>query len=323
MTNIQNIVEEFNRARSKSKDVPSCLQFSAEENSETGVKVVVCVKTTPAETGLRSVDPWMLVFIHALRTRLPDSPIKRVHVDFKFKPTAYEIESFRRRLSYLAINNGWNATIVVDEKSEDAHQIYKTIDELLVRPENEVVRKDIAGRHDNPDSDGKIEKHFQTWLAGEVRGDNERLSVLSEDFIIRNARAKVIREFPTGVFDLVISKKSRILPTYWVDLLSLNKRNELAVIELKVNDSKLNVMAQALDYALFFSCYRKQLTPFLSDLLGPSVCSTSAISCYIANNYFHPRFPEISPFYAPRSKKWPFTFRIIDLGKTSVLQRND
>jgi len=74
---------------------------------------------------------------------------------------------------------------------------------------------------------------------------------------------RIIREFPTGVFKDTISQNNRILPTEFIDVVTFNKHGNLAVIEIKLNDSQLEVIAQLLDYALFFRCYRDDLLPII------------------------------------------------------------
>ena len=65
-------------------------------------------------------------------------------------------------------------------------------------------------------------------------------------------RYKVEREFPAGVFCEKIKESNRILSTEYVDLVTLNRNGDVAVIELKFDDSRLEVIPQVLNYALFF-----------------------------------------------------------------------
>jgi hypothetical protein len=320
MTNIENTVERINQMASKSNEMPKCLNFSFENTGGDRGKATIRVDQAGVKSGLRSVDPWLIVFLNTLRKEHPQTPITDICVRLLHTPNSAELESFCRRLSYLAINNDWKATILVDGKTEDYCQVYPTIDALLERPADEVVREECDERHDNPDSAGKIEKQLQTWLAGERRLDNERLALLGPDFIFgKSHKSKVIREFPTGSFRGSKSSNNRILPTYWVDLVTLNKARQLAIIELKINDGKLDVLAQALDYALFFSCYRKRLSAHLSKDLDCPVAASIKIACYVASNCFHQKFPEVSEFYAPRSDRWPFILKQCVFGMLSTL----
>jgi hypothetical protein len=320
MTNIENTVERINQMASKSQEMPNCFRFSIEGVGGERIKLTIRADEASLKSGLRMVDPWLMTVLNTLRLEHPKTPITDICVRFLHKPKSVELESFCRRLSYLAINNTWKATILVDGQTEAYCHVYPTIDALLERPADEVVREECDERHDNPDSDGKIEKQLQTWLAGERRSDNERLALLGPDFIFgKSHKSKVIREFPTGSFRGSKSSNNRILPTYWVDLVTLNKSRQLAIIELKVNDGKLDVLAQALDYALFFSCYRKCLSAHLSKDLDCPVDASIKIACYVASNCFHPKFLEVSEFYSPKSEKWPFMLKQCELGRITTL----
>jgi len=314
MTSIESTVERINKMASKSQEMPKCFSFSVENTEGDKRKATIHVDKSGVKSGLRSVDPWMMVFLSTLQKFHLDLPITDVSVEFCHKPPTVDLESFCRRWSYLAINNGWNASIVVAGESE-SNKSYRTISELLDRPDDEVWRDGFNERNDNLDSNGKIEKNLQTWLAGNSRDDNERLAVLGEDFIFgKGPKPKVIREFPTGAFRGSKSRLNRLLKTYWVDLVTLNRSRQLAIIELKVNDGKLDVMAQALDYALFFSCYRKLLAANLTKSLGRPVDGSTKIACYVASNCFHQKFPEVSKFYSPKSDQWPFILKRCTLG---------
>ena len=51
-----------------------------------------------------------------------------------------------------------------------------------------------------------------------------------------------------------VAIRTQVLPTEFVDIVTLNKWGYLSVIELKLDDSQLEVVSQLLDYALFFRC---------------------------------------------------------------------
>lgn len=194
-----------------------------------------------------------------------------------------------------------------------------SIAELLKPGEDEVIHKKWNARNDNPDRDGSIEKMLQTWLAGSARSSGHRLAIFGDDFIYgpKKSPAKVLREIPTGVFSGTIKEDHRILPTYWVDLVTLNRFGHLAVIELKVNDNKLDILAQALDYALFFRTYRSQL--FRSPELEFAQESKGPIEIYLTSNVFHPRFDSAAGHLSPRGSGWGFRFKKIALGSISEL----
>lgn len=315
---IVNIVDEFKRLAGIPGGFPKCLEFSAQMSSDGSITAEVRGIDLAIAGGVRTVDCWMMAFIDKLDSYHPDHAVRHLRVELDVRPKASDIESFRRRLSYLALNNDWNATLAVENRAEN---LYRTWEALLERPSTEIVRPDMNERQDNQDTNGKIEKNFQTWLAGERRSDNERLCVLGKDFIFGKGRnPKVLREFPTGAFEQIVSRDSRLLPTYLVDLVTVNRKSELALIELKINDEKLEVLSQSLDYALFFSCYADRLSGFLSEQLGVVVTCDTPIVCYLVNTHFHARFSTIASYFAPRTNKVPFTFRQVLLGSSANIE---
>ena len=304
---------DFKQSEEKNT-TPRGLGFSVEDTDECGL-TAIC-KVSEKITDLRKIDPWLMVFVDAIEGKLPERHLSAFRVELSVSQNQGDLESFRRRLSYLAINNEWHGSLLV---GGIAVKNYPTCEKLLNRPKNEIVQEVEADRKDSEDSKGKIEKNFQTWLAGERREDNERLAVLGVNV---KKGVPVLREFPVGVFDKVKSKDSRLLSKGWIDLVSINKRGELALIELKVNDPKLDVMAQSLDYALFFSCYRTELFECLTKQGLVPLSQESSIRCYIADNTFHPHFEKITHYYAPSSEiQWPFSFSQIILGRTTDFTR--
>jgi hypothetical protein len=328
-TLIDKIVDKFKRQAVESGGIRECLNFSAEKNSDGSITAVVRgIGKQAIKTGVRTVDTWMMIFIDALDNFHPDHAVQNLRIELEIRPKKEDLESFRRRLSYLALNNGWSATLIVAGEVEN---IYNTWKSLLERPSIETLRKKTMNkRQDNNKTKGKIEKNFQTWLTEIItsefskgvsktsRPSNERLCVLGEDFIF--GKGIVLREFPTGAFDEYESDKTRVLPKYWVDLVTVNRNRELSLIELKINDKTLEVLSQSLDYALFFSCYVNNLSGFLSEQLGVKITDKTPIVCYIVNNQFDSRFSTIASYFAPRSKNVPFSFRQVLLGSSSNIE---
>ena len=77
------------------------------------------------------------------------------------------------------------------------------------------------------------------------------------------------------------------------------------MIELKLDDSKLEVMSQILDYALYFACYRDKLLKVIkkNSNLKPI---EDKIMCYVVNNRFHKRFDDIFQYYSIKDKSYKF-----------------
>lgn len=277
----------------------------------------------------RRLDPWGLAFLIEAKRRCG---IKVNGITFAISGRIDEIkpggrlvpnlEALRRRVSFLSINNpDLRFGITINGESlelDDANM-------LFARPENEIIheRIDREARDNQP---GRLEKDFQTWLSANDIKDtlekdaktNVRLAVLGEDFFkLRKRNLGIIREFPTGVFDKNISQKptnkSRILPTEFVDIVTLNKYGQLAVIELKLNDSQLEVIAQLVDYSLFFRCYRDKLWPIMAEKLRTTPESNDII-CYVVNNYFHKRFDNVLRYYSPKNELHGFEIKKTLLG---------
>jgi hypothetical protein len=205
-----------------------------------------------------------------------------------------------------------------------ADQLY-SIDELSHRPDTEVIRTDFTERVDD-DTVGRLEKDFQAYLFGKglhEEGDpetprtNDRLALFGDDFAgiakLKSGKnekgLQVEREFPTGVFDKQVKEACRILSTEFVDLVTLNKHRQLAVIEIKFDDSKLEVISQVLNYALYFYSYRAKLTSLLDEKLECDTASLELVT-YLVSNAFHKKFNEVWPYYT----RGPLTIKQVIMG---------
>lgn len=280
----------------------------------------------------RRLDPWGLAFLAEAEHRCG---IKINDITFAVSGTIDEtrpagrlvpnLEAFRRRVSFLSINNP-NLGFVITFNGRPLE--LDDADMLFARPENELIHERID-REARPNPPGRLEKDFQTWLSANDSEDtaeqdaktNVRLAVLGEDFFkLRKKNVGIIREFPTGAFDKGISTKlterSRILPTDFIDIVTLNKYGQLAVIELKLNDSQLEVIAQLMDYSLFFTSYRDRLWRILEEKLRATPKSNEII-CYVVNNYFHKRFDDVLSYYNPRDDLHGFRIKKVLLGHYS------
>jgi hypothetical protein len=281
-----------------------------------------------SKISLRKIDPWALCYKKWLETEhnLATNKIQLVlQSNTKYSPA--EFESFIRRVSFLNINNnpGLDFEVIVDNNKVTLYDLHN----LLNRPSNEIINSKLNERN-ALDVPGRLEKDFQAFLFGgtilantnnaviDYSGIYRRLGVLGEDFYQLKNNYKVLREFPTGVFDTTVLEKNRILPTYFTDIVAFNKHKELAVIELKLNDSKIEVISQLLDYALFFRSYKSQIAQVIKDNLCPDNFETKPIACYVANNHFHPKFEDIRKYYSTNGKKFGFSMNMITLGATKT-----
>ncbi|MRR51659.1 MAG: hypothetical protein EG825_12220 [Rhodocyclaceae bacterium] len=327
-----NAPYRFHLADHKPIDGPRDMQFSLIANPEHQTAVHVRHVGKKGKSALRDIDPWLMAYVADQKRIHPTMRMTHIGVELTFEPNPLDLEALRRRLSYLALNNGWSAHLAVGGSECPLYGSWRS---LLSRPANEVVRPEFGRRNDNEVSNGDgdsevrktsatIEKYLQTWLAGkDTGGTNERLSIFGSDFYPKaGAAPQVIREYPTGVFDGRVSAKTRLLQKHWVDLVTINRRGDLAIIELKVNDPKLDVLAQGLDYGLYFSCYLDRLADSLTAKLHVQIKPKHTIACYIANNYFHPLFQQTAAYYAaPKACPARFSFNQIQLGQTIPFSR--
>jgi hypothetical protein len=290
-----------------------------------GDSITICVDNKILDKkATRRLDPWGLAFLISAESRCR---IRISTINFAMSGEIDEIEphgrlfpdleAFRRRVSFLSINNpDIQFVITANGVSLELDDVSK----LFNRPDNEKTRETLE--HIPQDNHpGRLEKDFQTWLfANEVKGEhkaantNERLAVLGDDFFkLKNKTFGIDREFPTGVFYDKISNSTRVLPTEFVDIVTLNKYGQLAVIELKLNDSQLEVIAQILDYSLFFRCYINKLLPIIKGRLGHAPKGKDIV-CYVVNNHFHNRFDDVIKFYSPKNESYGFRIRKVVLG---------
>jgi hypothetical protein len=191
--------------------------------------------------------------------------------------------------------------------------------ELFERPDNEVIRNFLNERRDD-DKGNLLEKSFQAFLFGKglqtKTRTNDRLAILGEHFFqLKKKQYGVLREFPTGAFLNSVSTRNQLTPTEFVDIVTLNRWGYLSVIELKLDDPKLEVMSQILDYALYFACYTDKILKVLNDNSDLEPVK-DRIMCYVVNNRFHARFHDIYQYYSANNKIYKFQVFKVVLGDT-------
>jgi hypothetical protein len=306
------LTKEINSQRGTSGKWPASFDYKVEPN-----RITLKTNRKINKSGYRCLDSWGMALFH--------------HVKFEHKLNVKEIsfiinkngnsltpnvEAFKRRVSYLDINNE-NINFKVEYNNSPL--ILYTQKKLFERQENEIIRGFLNKRREDVKGD-LLEKAFQSFLFGKDLGTetrtNDRLAVLGEHFFkLKKKKYGVLREFPTGAFLNTISNSTKVTPTEFVDIVTLNRRGHLSVIELKLDDPKLEVMSQILDYALYFACYIEKLLKVLND------CSTikpvkEGIMCYVVNNRYHARFDDIFQYYSTNKKQYNFKIFKITLGET-------
>jgi len=96
-----------------------------------------------------------------------------------------------------------------------------------------------------------------------------------------------IRQFPANIFDSKINEKTRVTRKFWIDILTVNIANQLAVLELKAGgNASLDLLAQAIDYGIFCHLFKEHIAkcwfPEISTL------SKNKVAVYCIAEEFHP-----------------------------------
>lgn len=274
---------------------------------------------------VRRIDPWTLAYLVELRERCGGEPARRVVLSLnpgakKDRQFNLNFESLRRRASFLALNNP-EITFVL---ALDGKPVALYDKESLLHPSgNEVIRSSISERSEEA-APNLLEKAFQSFLYGKGMESrtNDRLAVLGEDFYqMKGKDVGILREFPTGAFDGFVSDATQVMPTESIDLVTQNKWGNLALVELKVDNSELEVISQVLDYGLYVIRYRDLIAglPEVAAVFDEDKVRHADIFCYVANNRFHPRFAGIQRFYHVGTKSYGFCLKKIILGETTEI----
>lgn len=286
--------------------------------------VKVALKGEVTKASLRELDSWSAAYVGYQRDNGKEVKSLQMVVERRVNNNSLpDFEAFRRRASYL---KEINTDIQIEVRNENECVQLMSLKELFDRSsQNESVRSNLKKRGDD-DSPGRLEKDFQAFLFGKGlnrdRRENDRCTLFGEDFYnMKDKNCGIIREFPTGVFRKTISRASRILPTEFVDLVTLNKREELSIIEIKIDEPELSVLSQLLDYALFFRCYWEQIRELLKDELRLKKNLSLPFICYVVNSHYHPLFDTASSLYTPNKKEHGFEMVKITLGHKDRFRR--
>jgi len=319
---MQEVASEVQAKRGKSKGWPANFEYEIEP---AGICKLLW-KYVESKVSWRRLDSWGVAFLlHCERHTCEKFQALEIHVrNFPENPIPVQsarLEALKRRLSFLnATHDEFRIALIVNGSE---YALYSA-QELFDRPESEIVRQRYKVRGDD-DKGERLEKDFQAFLYGlgfeSKEGRCDRLALLGEDFNKANRfEWGVDREFPTGAFAGQIQESTRLLPTEYIDLVSLNKYRQLSVIELKINDTSLRVVSQLLDYALFFAAYRDQLVPIVNERIRYSgEIESKVIVCYVANNLYHQRFDEVAHFYGKNADRHGLKFVKLTLGGPIVL----
>jgi len=309
---IHELNKQINSERGGGGKWPASFDYRIEAN-----RITLETNRKINKSGYRCLDSWGIALFHHIKS---EQKLDVEEIQFiinkngdLWTPNA---EAFKRRISYLDINNEDIVfKVVYNNNSINLYSQY----ELFERPDNEVIRNFLNERRDD-DKGNLLEKSFQAVLFGKglqtKTRTNDRLAILGEHFFqLKKKQYGVLREFPTGAFMNSVSTRNQLTPTEFVDIVTLNRWGYLSVIELKLDDPKLEVMSQMLDYALYFACYTDKILNVLNDNsdLRPV---KDRIMCYVVNNRFHARFDDIFQYYSTNKKLYKFQIFKVILGDT-------
>jgi hypothetical protein len=310
---IKSFGEELSNSRGKPGGFPRDIRFSFSG------KTLRAEMAGNGKKDFRRFDPWTLASMVEAKQKNGIEVSNVVFAIDALKETdKLNFESFRRRVSFLGVNN---PSIIFEILLNDKKVPLDDTKSLFQRPGNEIIQSKISKRSEDNEPN-LLEKSFQSFLYGKGLKEktNDRLAILGEDFYQMKGKAVgVLREFPTGVFDGKIADTARIMPTEFVDIVTQNKWGNLAVIELKIDNSELEIISQILDYGLYFVCYRNQIEKLQAITETFDLKEKADIFCYVVNNRFHPRFDGILKFYSVKSKTYGCSLRKVILGETTEI----
>lgn len=313
-TRARKLTEEVNSKRGPGGEWPASFDYTIEPE-----KITLKANRKLNKSGYRCLDSWGMALFHHVKTRNMNIKAISLVINKNGRSWTPDMESLKRRVSFLDINNE-DIDFTVEYHNRRVGLYGQKA--LFERPDTEVIRDSLNQRGDN-DKGRFLEKSFQAFLFGKglekESRTNDRLAILGEHFFqLKKKGYGVLREFPTGAYLKSKSRRNRITPTDFVDIVTLNRWGNLSVIELKLDDPKLEVMSQLLDYALFFCCYKTKILKLLEKEGSNLRPRKGDIMCYVVNNRFHKRFDDIFQYYRTK-KSHPFGFQMfkVVLGHTT------
>jgi len=125
-------------------------------------------------------------------------------------------------------------------------------------------------------------KNKQESLLEEYISNN--LPCLSHQF---NKDSIAIRQFPANFFNGSISELNRAGDKFWIDILSVNKLNQLSVVELKAGHNvPLDLFIQAIDYGIFAYLFREWIAG-THNIKNRNIIGNK-VAVYLVAEKFHP-----------------------------------
>jgi hypothetical protein len=134
--------------------------------------------------------------------------------------------------------------------------------------------EDFQKRRPKDSPEGRLEKEM-----------SKDLSCISESEFVSHSD-KYRTQFPANIFKDKISEEKRVTRKFWIDILAVNKFNQLSVIELKAGSNyPLDILIQAIDYGIYCHLFRKHI----ADSFFKNSNITDKIALYCVAEKFHPK----------------------------------
>lgn len=129
------------------------------------------------------------------------------------------------------------------------------------------------------------------------RGTKDKQESLLEEYIFRNlsqclcgdfkADRTGIRQYPANFFNGSVKESNRIGGKFWVDILTVNKLDQLSVIELKAGHNiPLDLFIQAIDYGIFAHLFKEHIAGY--GFINNRNVLVKKVAVYLVAERFHP-----------------------------------
>jgi len=135
---------------------------------------------------------------------------------------------------------------------------------------------DFAPRGKRQTQEALLEQHL-----------SEDLSRLSETEFSESDEP--ITQFPANIFKEEISQEKRVTRKFWIDILAVNKFNQLSVIELKAGSNcPLDILIQATDYGIYCRLFKKHIAKSFFKNCNTEEIVKNKIAIYCVAEKLHP-----------------------------------
>lgn len=136
--------------------------------------------------------------------------------------------------------------------------------------------KEFSSRGTKPLPESRLEKYISEHMS----------NVFETEF---SASVDPLRQFPANIFREKISKENRVTQKFWIDILTVNKFNQLSVIELKAGSNyPLDILIQAIDYGIYCRLFKEHIAKSFFKNCNTEEIVKNKIAIYCVAEKFHP-----------------------------------